>query len=220
MIPLRDNIPSKTFPLVTIGIILANVVIFIYQLMLGTGEESFLWKYGAVAKAIISFQPVHPASTIPPILTLITAQFLHGSIWHLGGNMLFLWTFGDNVEDKLGHIKFIIFYLICGIISILAQVAVASSAMVPLIGASGAIAGVMGAYIVRFPQARIQTLLIIFFFIRIVSIPAFVFLGLWFVFQLLVGAPTVGNTQSGVAYFAHIGGFLAGMLLFKFMEKE
>jgi membrane associated rhomboid family serine protease len=183
-------------------------------------EELFIWKYAAVAKAITSFAPVHPASTIFPPLTLFTALFLHGSIWHVGGNMLFLWIFGDNVEDKLGHFRYLLFYLACGLLSIIIQIITNPAADVPLIGASGAIAGVMGAYIIRFPQAKIQTLLIIIIFIRIVSIPAYVFLGLWFILQLLIGAPTLGTSGGGVAYFAHIGGFLVGMLLFKIMEKD
>jgi membrane associated rhomboid family serine protease len=219
MIPLKDNIPSQRIPFITVGLIIGNIIVYIHQLMLGQAQELFIWKYGAVAQAITTFQPVHPASTLFPLFTLITAQFVHGSIWHLGGNMLFLWIFGDNVEDKLGHLRYFLFYLVCGILSIVTQVVVAPNATVPLVGASGAIAGVMGAYIVRFPRARIMTLLIIFFFIRIVWIPALVFLGLWFIFQLLVAAPSVADTSGGVAYFAHIGGFVAGMVLFKLLEK-
>jgi membrane associated rhomboid family serine protease len=218
MIPLKDDIPSRSFPFVTIGLIIGNIVVYVYQLTLGSAEEVFIWKYGAVAQAITTVQSVHPASTLFPWLTLLTAQFVHGSIWHLGGNMLFLWIFGDNVEDRLGHLRYLFFYLICGIISVIAQVIVSPNAAVPIIGASGAIAGVMGAYIVRFPRARIMTLLIIFFFIKIIWVPAIIFLGFWFIFQLLVAAPSIGES-GGVAYFAHIGGFVVGMILFKFMEK-
>jgi membrane associated rhomboid family serine protease len=219
MIPLKDNIPSRSFPFFTIGLLLANIVVYVYQLLLGPGEELYLWKYGAVASAITTLQPVHPASTLFPWLTLFTAQFVHGSFWHLGGNMLFLWIFGDNVEDRLGHLRFLFFYLICGVLSIITQVVVSPGSVVPIIGASGAIAGVMGAYMVRFPRAKIMTLLIIFFYIKIVWVPALLFLGFWFIFQLLVAAPSIGES-GGVAYFAHIGGFVVGMILFKFMEKS
>jgi membrane associated rhomboid family serine protease len=219
MIPLKDNIPSRSFPFFTIGLLIANIVVYVYQLLLGPGEEFFLWKYGAVASAITTLQPVHPASTLFPWITLFTAQFIHGSFWHLGGNMLFLWIFGDNVEDRLGHLRFLFFYLICGVLSIIAQVIVSPNSAIPIIGASGAIAGVMGAYMVRFPRAKIMTLLIIFFYIKIVWVPALLFLGFWFIFQLLVAAPSIGES-GGVAYFAHIGGFVVGMILFKFMEKS
>lgn len=220
MIPLRDNIPSRRLPVINVSLIIANIVVFIYQQMLGPYEISFIWKYGAVARSIVTFEPIHPASTVFPPLTLVTAQFLHGGLAHIGGNMLFLWIFGDNIEDRLGHFRFLLFYLICGVISILAQVVVSPNSELPIIGASGAIAGVMGAYLIKFPYARIHTLIFVFFFIRIVSLPALLFLGLWFIFQLLFGAPTIGDSSGGVAYFAHIGGFLAGMALFKIMEKD
>jgi membrane associated rhomboid family serine protease len=215
MIPLKDNIPSRTFPFITVALLLANISVYVYQLLIGSAEELFLWKFGAVASAIPTLQPVNPASTLFPWLTLFTAQFVHGGILHLGGNMLFLWIFGDNVEDRLGHIRFLMFYLICGVLSILAQVIVNPGSTVPLIGASGAIAGVMGAYMVRFPRARI----LVYFYFTTVWAPALLFLGLWFIFQLIVAAPSI-KQSGGVAYFAHIGGFVTGMILFKLMEKS
>lgn len=215
MIPLKDNIPSRTFPFITVLLLLVNIAVYIYQLLLGPEGELFLWKYGAVASSITTLEPVNPASTLFPWFTLLTAQFVHGSIWHLGGNMLFLWIFGDNVEDRLGHFRFLIFYLVCGMLSIVTQVIVNPHLAIPIIGASGAIAGVMGAYMVRFPRARI----LVYFFLTAVWAPALLFLGLWFVFQLIVAAPSV-NQAGGVAYFAHIGGFVVGMILFKLMEKS
>lgn len=219
MLPLRDDNPSSRFPLVTILLIATNVVVFIYQITLGQAEQAFIWKFAVVPKSIMTLQPVNQLSTSFPPLTLITSQFLHGGFLHLAGNMLFLWIFGDNVEAKLGYIRYIFFYLSCGVISALAQVLTAPDTVIPLLGASGAIAGVMGAYFVRFPRARIQTLLFFVFIFRIVYLPAIVFLGIWLIFQIVAGTPAYGSAESGVAYFAHIGGFFAGMLLFKILEK-
>lgn len=219
MIPLRDDIPSRRFPFVTLILIIINVAVYLYQLSLGHGDTIFIWRYAVVPKAIFTLHQVHPASTIFPPLTLFTSQFLHGGFLHLGSNMLFLWIFGDNIEDKLGHFRFVLFYLVCGALSAVIQIVTFPKAEVPIIGASGAIAGVMGAYFLRFPYAKVQTLIIIFFFIRIIRVPAVVFLGFWFIFQVLLGAPTLGIAEGGVAYFAHIGGFVIGMILFKVMEK-
>jgi membrane associated rhomboid family serine protease len=219
MIPLKDDNPSGHFPFATSLIILLNLVVFIYQFTLGQGAQDFIWKYAVVAKTLTTFTPVHPASTLFPPLTLITSQFLHGGLVHILFNLLFLWVFGDNIEAKLGFIRFIIFYLVCGILSGIIQVITFPNTAMPLIGASGAIAGVMGAYFLRFPRARVHTLLFAFIFIRVVRIPAIVFLGIWLIFQILAGAPTLGADEGGVAYFAHIGGFFCGMILFKIWGK-
>jgi len=219
MLPLRVENPSARFPFSALIIILLNIAVFSYQLSLGAAEDFFIWKYSAVAKALTTFIPVNSASTLFPPLTLITSLFLHGGLIHLLGNMLFLWVFAGNVEDKLGHVRFILFYLLCGILSTVVQVVTASSSEIPMLGASGAIAGVMGAYFLRFPHTKVRTLIIVFFFIRVIRLPAVLFLGIWLIFQILVGAPTIGSVQGGVAYFAHIGGFLSGMILFKVMEK-
>lgn len=219
MIPIRDEIPSGRFPLITILLILSNVGIYLYQVSLGPWEMEFIWKYAVVAKSLVTLQPVHPSSTLPPPVTLITSQFLHGGLLHLGFNMLFLWIFGDNVEAKLGYIRYPVFYIICGIISAVVQVLTFPGTEVPLIGASGAISGVMGAYIIRYPFARVQTLFIFFIFIRVVRMPALVFLGIWLIMQIILGIPSYGTSEGGVAYFAHIGGFVAGMLLFKIFKK-
>lgn len=220
MIPLRVDTPSGKLPAITIVIILCNILVFVHQLMLGPAETYFIWKYAVVPKAVVTLTPLHPASTLFPPLTLITSQFVHGGFLHIGFNMLFLWIFGDNVEAKLGHVRFAFFYLTCGVISALIQIASFPSAELPVIGASGAIAGVMGAFFLRFPRTRVWTLLFIFFIIRIVRIPAVIFLGFWFIIQIVAGAPTIGSAQGGVAYFAHIGGFLSGMVLFKVLEKN
>ena len=219
MLPLRVENPAQRFPFIKIALVAISTLVYFYQASLGQAGILFIWKYSLVPKALVSLTPIHPASTLFPPLTIITSMFLHGGLWHLLGNMLFLWIFADNIEDKLGHFRFLLFYLACGAISAVVQVMTAPSSALPMIGASGAIAGVMGAYFLRFPRTKVWTLIIIFFFIRVIRIPAVVFLGLWFIFQLLVGAPTLGSTEGGVAYFAHIGGFLSGMILFKAMEK-
>jgi len=161
--------------------------------------------------------PVVRENQKSPVLSVLTAMFLHGSLLHLLGNMLYLWIFGDNVEDSFGHLKFLIFYLLCGIAATLAQLAFSTGSNVPNLGASGAIAGVLGAYILLFPRAQVTTLIPIFVFITIREIPAVIVLGFWFVLQLFTGVASVGIPEAqnagGVAYFAHIGGFVAGMIL-------
>jgi len=200
-------------------IIFINAAVYVYQISLGSNEPDFIWKYAVVAKTLTTLTPAHSASTLFPPLTLITSQFLHGGLLHILFNMLFLWVFGDNIEAKLGFIRFILFYLVCGILSGLIQVITFPNTAMPLIGASGAIAGIMGAFFLRFPRTRVQTLIIVFFFIRVVRIPAIVFLGIWLIFQIVAGAPTLGTDEGGVAYFAHIGGFICGMILYKVWEK-
>ncbi len=217
MIPIRDDIPSNKFPLFTISLIIVNVGLFVYQISLGPAAEQFIWKYAVVAKSLVTFQPVSTVSTLPPPLTLITSQFLHGDIYHLAANMLFLWVFADNIEAELGHFKFILFYLVCGMIAALVQVVSYPGSTIPMIGASGAISGVMGAYFIRFPRANVVAWLFLFFTIRL---PAVIYLGLWLVLQIVAGVPTYGGTGDGVAYFAHIGGFVGGMVLFKIWKKS
>ena len=216
MFPLKDDIPTDKKPIVTVAIILANLLIFFYQLSLGENFNFFLFKYGAIPFEITHGQEVTYQSAVPIPLTLFTAMFLHGGWMHVIGNMWYLWIFGNNVEDKLGHFKFIIFYLLAGLIASLTYVATNVNSQVPMIGASGAIAGVLGAYLIRFPGARVLTLIWFGFFVRIVAIPALYVLGFWFIIQLLNGLPSIGaNITGGVAWFAHIGGFVAGMGLFK-----
>jgi|SRR5712671_6380968 len=211
MIPLRDVIPSRTFPFVTITIIVLNALAWMLELSYGPRDlEIFLFRYGVV-----------PADFHLP--TLVTSMFLHASWSHILGNMWYLWIFGDNVEDRCGHGRFVAFYLLCGIAAALGQVAMNSSSMLPTIGASGAIAGVMGAYFILYPQSRVLTLIPIFWF-EVVEVPAIVLLGFWFLMQLFnagaVAALTSG-TGGGVAFAAHVAGFLVGMGgIFVFRKRE
>lgn len=214
MIPLRDVIPSRTTPVVTVGLIALNVVAFLYQLGLGDQIELFIRTWGVV-----------PARF--SILTLFTSMFLHGGFLHIAGNMLYLWIFGDNVEDRMGHGRYLAFYLGCGVAAALAQTYADPASTIPMVGASGAIAGVMGAYFVLYPHSRIVTLLPIFIFIQIIEVPAIFFLGIWFAMQLLSGvgsiAQTADATSGGIAFWAHAAGFIAGLvgvLFFKRPERQ
>jgi membrane associated rhomboid family serine protease len=216
MIPLKDDNPTSTFPVVTIAIISINILVFLYQLTIsGKAEELFILSVGAIPYEITHFRDIYPPSIIPPPFTIFTAMFVHGGLLHLGGNMLYLWIFGDNIEDILGHIKFLVFYLSTGLIASLAHVYIEPSSNIPMIGASGAIAGILGAYLVRFPRARVFTLVFFIFFIDIVRIPAVFFLILWFVFQLISS-----GSGGGIAWFAHIGGFISGLLLIRCFESS
>jgi membrane associated rhomboid family serine protease len=204
MIPLRDTQPSSVTPFVTILIIFANILVFLYELSLDNFSLNHLISvYGVIPDR---FQ----------YSDLLTSTFLHGGWLHLIGNMWFLWIYGDNVEDVLGHAKFLLFYLLCGAMAGLIHVAVNSDSGVPTIGASGAIAGVMGAYMIKFPHSRVLTLVPIFIFITTIEIPAFLILVYWFVIQIFSGLGSVGYSnvsRGGVAWFAHIGGFVTGMAL-------
>jgi membrane associated rhomboid family serine protease len=208
MIPLRDNVPSRGFPLMTYGIIAVNVVAFWYELQLGRHAEVFLETFGLV--------PVRFHSARDPVsryLPIFTSMFLHAGLIHLFGNMLFLHIFGDNVEDRFGHLRFLVFYLGCGAVAALVQVNMLGRSGLPMIGASGAIAGVTGAYFVFYPRARILTLVPIFLFWQVVQVPAVVFLLLWFVVQVAYGMVALGGSETGgVAWWAHVGGFAAGAI--------
>jgi membrane associated rhomboid family serine protease len=175
-------------------------------------RDSFLFSYGLVPGELLGGEDLPPRIPFPLWLTLLSSMFLHGGLLHLLGNMLYLWVFGDNVEDAMGHVRFLLFYLLCGAVAAFAQIAIGPGSGVPLIGASGAIAGVLAAYFMLFPHARVLTLIPVFFFVRLVAIPAVMLLGLWFLFQVISGAGSIGAT-SGVAWFAHIGGFVAGVIL-------
>jgi membrane associated rhomboid family serine protease len=199
---------------VNYGLIALNGAVFLYQLGLGDRLTEFVYTYAVIPFRFVHVFPRHPAE----LLTPLSAMFLHGGWMHLLGNMLYLYIFGDNVEGTLGRGRYLLFYLACGALSFLAQIAFQSNSMVPNIGASGAIAGVLGAYFLLFPKARILTLVPLFFFFPLVEIPAFFFLGIWFLLQFMSGAATIGQTSAltgGVAWWAHIGGFLAGMILLK-----
>jgi membrane associated rhomboid family serine protease len=214
MIPLRDVIPSRTFPALVIAIIALNAFAFLFEQTLSDRELAlFVRVYGMV-----------PASFTWS--SVFTSMFLHGGWMHILGNMLFLWIFGDNVEDRLGHGRFVVFYLLCGMVAALAHVMSEPGSLIPTIGASGAVAGVMGAYFVLYPHSRILTLLPLFIFWQVIEVPAVLFLGLWFALQLFSGVGTMlmatqGAPAGGIAFWAHVAGFVAGVVLvFAFRRPE
>lgn len=221
MFPISDDNPTRITPFVTYALIGANIFIFLYQLTLTPPQlEQFFRLYAVVPRELTaSFLGIPINQPVPEPLTLITSQFLHGGFLHILGNMLFLWIFGNNIEDKLGHVKYLIFYLTCGALAALTQWFFSTQSGIPSLGASGAIAGVMGAYILRFPHARVRTLLFLGPFITFPEIPAIFFLGIWFVQQAIYGiaslnVPTnIGMESGGIAYWAHAGGFVFGAIL-------
>jgi len=220
MIPIRDRNPSGTFPYVTIGIIVINVLIFLYELSLGSGLGEFIMKFGVVPLKVSYYSQASDLTFINTFFPFISSMFLHGGFIHLIGNMWFLWIFGDNIEDKLGHFRFIAFYLLCGIIASSVHVYFNIQSKVPCVGASGAIAGVLGAYMITFPRARVVTIVPLFVFIQVMELPAMVVLGFWFVIQFFNGAATITASTSGagVAWWAHIGGFAVGVIILYIMR--
>jgi len=230
VIPLRDDVPSRTVPFVNYGLIAINALAFIYELGLGEGLQRFVFRAAVVP--VLFTGPDHALSLLEVITTtfdpstgsrVLVAMFLHGGWAHLLGNMLYLWIFGDNVEDRLGHGRYIVFYLLCGWTASYAHVWSDPSSRLPSLGASGAIAGVLGAYITLYPHARVVTLLPLGIFMQLIQIPALFFLGLWFLQQFLAGALTLSvrtaQTGGGVAWWAHIGGFAAGFILVWLFQK-
>jgi len=216
VIPLKDDIPSSRLPVVTVGLILVNSLIYFYLWSLGAeGYEKALFKWGAIPFELTHGMELNPEIAFPIPLSLFTSMFLHGGFLHLAGNMLYLWIFGDNVEDRLGHVRFFVFYILSGLAASLLFILTSPKSQIPMVGASGAIAGVLGAYIITFPKARISTLIFFGFFIRVVSVPALLVLGFWFILQLFYALPSIGSTSGGVAFFAHVGGFLAGIVLIR-----
>ena len=211
MIPLRDVIPSRTTPVVTVALIALNAVVFLYEVSLGQAVNEFAFTWGLVP-AYFSW------------LSVLTSMFLHGGFLHFGGNMLYLWIFGDNVEDRMGHGRFLTFYVLCGVAAALTQTFTNADSVIPMVGASGAIAGVMGAYFVLYPHSRIVTLVPIFLFMQIVEIPAIFFLGIWFLMQFVNGIGSIAATTAeggGIAFWAHVAGFVAGVTaVFVFRQPE
>jgi membrane associated rhomboid family serine protease len=210
-IPLKDENPTQRFPFVTVVLITLNVLIFLYQIFSPEGLQYSIYRMGAIPYEITHFTTITQLPRISPPLTLLTSLFLHGSFLHLFGNMLYLWIFGNNIEDFLGPFRFILFYLLSGLGASLVHIIFHPSSMIPMIGASGAIAGVLGAYFLLYPGARVLT--IVFFWI--IPVPAFFILGLWFVAQVM----NIG-IGGGVAWFAHIGGFLIGVALIRIYAKR
>lgn len=215
MIPLRDDRPSRRTPFVTVSLIVANLLFFAYELMLGPALQGFLMSSAFVPARL--FDPTAAAAISDLQLdNAMLSMFLHGGFLHIAGNMLFLWIFGDNVEDRLGHFRFLLFYLLAGYAATYAHALAEPSSAVPTIGASGAIAGVLGAYLVLHPMARIDTLLFIGFYVTHLAVPAIVYLPVWFLIQFFSGVAAIGTSSvqgGGVAWWAHIGGFVAGPIL-------
>lgn len=206
MLPLRDANPASRFPIVTVGLIAINVLFFLYEVAFGL--EQVVNQMG-----LIPFQLTTGFSG-PVLIDVFTSMFLHGGLLHIGGNMLYLWIFGDNVEDVMGSGGFLVFYLLAGIAAALAQVLIGPGSRIPLVGASGAISGVLAAYLVKFPHARVLTLVTLGYWIRLTEVRAIWVLGFWFVYQFVLGFLSLGaQSGGGVAYFAHIGGFVAGLAL-------
>jgi len=220
MLPIRDTVRARDLPLMNWLLILANVLAFLFQTTLGPRQlDGFLNALGLVPQRFLA-QP-----GLAQFLTIFTSMFLHGGWWHLISNMWVLYIFGDNVEDRMGHGRYLLFYLLCGLAAALAEVYVLPGSRVPTIGASGAISGVMGAYIILFPGAHVLTLIPIFIVPWFVQVPAIIFIGFWFVSQLFNGlfalsAAGAVNTYGGVAWWAHVGGFLAGVLLIRLFERR
>jgi membrane associated rhomboid family serine protease len=201
--PYKDDNPRILVPIVNNGIIALNILVYLYQIILtssgGDAEVQFIYMFGLV-----------PAQF--HIITLFTSMFLHGGIAHILGNMWFLWIFGDNVESSLGHLRYAVFYILCGLAAGFAQVIINIDSLIPMVGASGAIAGVLGAYLMRYPHAQVHVFVFIFFFFTTIKVPAIIVLGIWFLIQLTNGLGTLSlDTAGGVAWFAHIGGFIAGV---------
>ncbi|MER3513333.1 MAG: rhomboid family intramembrane serine protease, partial [Chloroflexota bacterium] len=208
MLPLRDVNPSRRVPVVTITFIAINILVFLYQQTLSEEEQ--------YALALVPFQVTHRFN-LDVALTFFSSMFMHANLLHIGGNMLYLWIFGDNVEDAMGHVRYILFYLLSGVAAALSQILVTPNTRIPMIGASGAIAGVLGGYLLLYPNARILSMVIMFYFIRLVEVPAYILLGLWFILQFFTGFASFGTAgeTGGVAVFAHIGGFVFGLLTVK-----
>ena len=222
MIPLHDDNPTQRFPMLTIGLIALCVLVFLWQVTLPPqAAQAAVYSFGMIP-AVVFGEAVLTAelAAVPPALSVVTSMFMHGGWMHLIGNMLYLWIFGNNIEDSMGHVRFIAFYLLCGTAAAFAQAFQDPSSTVPMIGASGAIGGVLGGYALLFPHARVLVLIPIGFIMTTVRIPALWVLGFWFVLQFVQSAMSADTGGGGVAYWAHIGGFLAGLILIPFFKDR
>ena len=219
MIPLHDDNPTERFPFVTMTVIIMCVGIYLYQGSLpGPSEETFVFHYGAVPALVFGHAtlPDDIPTPVPSGMTLVTSMFLHAGWMHLLGNMLYLWIFGNNVEDVMGHGRFVLFYLLCGVLAALSHAVTDPSSPIPMVGASGAISAVLGAYLLLFPRAHV---LVLMPGLGLTRVAAAIVLGMWFVMQLISGGMSIGTTGGGVAFFAHIGGFVAGMTLIGLFKR-
>jgi membrane associated rhomboid family serine protease len=226
MFPLRDDNPVGKTPYMTILLIGVNLAVFIYQFILGgRGGEEFIFKFGAIPFEITHFQQITPEPNFnvafPTFLTIFTSMFLHGGFMHIISNMLYLWIFGDNIEYLMGSFRFLIFYLLAGLVASFSHIIMDPSSTVPMIGASGAISGVLGAYLLKFPKAKVLVVIFLFIIIQTIYVPAIIVLGFWFIMQLFNAFGELGLQGSGgVAWWAHIGGFIAGMALVNKFQKR
>ncbi|MDR7415431.1 MAG: rhomboid family intramembrane serine protease [Armatimonadota bacterium] len=217
MIPLRDSVPGRRTPVMMLTLLGTNLLVFLYTVGLGSPEEiqALFETYGLV--------PAKLLGPDPPYYTLFTSMFLHGGWLHLVGNMLYLWIFGNNVEDATGHVGFLVFYVLCGLAAAFAQILIQPASRVPMVGASGAIAGVLGGYLVLYPRARILALVPLGFFLQLMEVPALLFLPMWFLLQLVYGIASLGVRSEfggGVAFWAHIGGFVAGLVCIRVFARR
>lgn len=221
VLPVADDNPTRRFPLVTVAVIAACVLVYLWQLGMGTrAENAIALGYGLIPSVLLGADSLPPNFPHAPAwATIYTSMFLHGGLLHLGGNMLYFWIFGNNVEDSMGGVRFAVFYLLCGTAAALAQVAAAPFSQAPMIGASGAIGGVLGAYLVLHPRANVRVFLWIIILIRIINVPALIVLGVWFAGQVYSGLTTPVE-QGGVAVWAHIGGFVTGVVLIPFFRRR
>jgi membrane associated rhomboid family serine protease len=224
MIPLKDRNPTSTPPVINVMLIIMNVLVFLYQFSLGPALGERFIMANALIPARLEHLLTTPGIPLPAALApLVTHMFLHGGFLHILGNMWFLWIFGDNIEDRLGHFSYLVFYLVCGIAAAVLQTMVSLGSRVPMLGASGAISGVLGAYLVLYPRARVLTLVPLLFFFFTVDLPAVLILGYWFLIQFLSGLESLGMraaTQGGTAWWAHIGGFVTGIVLVRLWPQR
>ena len=233
MFPYRDDNPTILTPISTIALIAANLVV--WAVVQGFGTEPLLSRsvctLGMISGELLGLVPAGTQIPVAPGVqcvlgvaptwyTPLTSMFLHGGWFHLLGNVWFLWVFGNNVEDSMGHVRFLVFYVVCGLAAAAAQIGVNPGSVIPMVGASGAISGIMGAYIVLYPRVRVHLLLFLFFYITTFTLPAWMMLGYWFVIQLLSGTASIGSVGGGTAFWAHVGGFVAGAVLIIFMQNR
>ncbi len=219
MIPLRDINPTERFAIITFFLIALNVVVFAFELTIGDKANSlFVQSFALVPARLFAYHGMG-AGPVPALVTLFTSMFIHGGFLHIAGNMLYLWIFGNNIEDATGRSRFILFYLLCGVFAAYAHAYMNRDSVIPMIGASGAISGVLGAYLLLYPRARVVTLVFFGFYVRTVQVPAMAVLGFWFLLQFLNALITSSST-GGVAWYAHVAGFVAGMLLIGIFKRK
>lgn len=215
MIPIRDQIPTRRVPVVNYTLIAVNILVYLFMLLSGSSQESWAYQFAMVPSDFID------GVDAGDILTIFTSMFMHGGLAHIAGNMLYLWIFGDNVEDSMGPARYLTFYLVGGIVASLTHLLTNLGSQVPTVGASGAIAAVLGAYLVLFPQSRIVTVIPLGFFMRLTVVPASIVLGLWFILQLFSGVLSLGGPDvGGVAFWAHVGGFVVGVVMAKLFASK